>query len=876
VSALSFSHPLVLLALVPVACGALLARRALAPSPSGREMLWRALHALAPALLVLALAAPQLHSGSRRPTVLAIDESASVDGTMRAVERHWTAGVDKDGCVSPCRVIRFATTPAASPPSQIGAAGLGPGATDLQSAIGTAIGLAPRGGRVAVLSDGGQTRGELLATAPLARARDVQVDWVPLSDPSRRDAAITAIGVPPVVHLGDTVPLTLTVHSSVAALAVLSVSDGGARTASETIDLRAGDDPLLLLYTAAKLGWQSFQATISLPGDSVSANNSLAAVTDVVAAPRVLSVGGAGSAVPGLLKRAGLSVAQLEPAALPRSAGGYAGQDAVVLNDVPASQLSATQIAALSGAVRSEGLGLVALGGAHSFSLGGYARSPLQQLLPVSSLVPGNLQRRNLAIELVLDHSGSMIELAGGVQKIAMARAAAIQSAAFLRAHQDALGVVDFDIKPHTLVPLHLLMSAADERQVDHIVDGLEADGGTNIYLGLEAGLNALLASNVKQRHMILLTDGISQPANYKPLLARIRSNHITVATVALGAEADRGLLAEIAAGTGGRAYVTEKASELPKIFVKETQLSAKPVRVSGHLSVQLTNDSPIVRSLIGKPLPSLRGNVVTQLKNGAQADLLASDAGSQVDPALAQWQIGTGRVVAWTPGLDSDWAGDWPAESALWNEAVRWTERGVEPSPLTPQALGGASDLLQIDLASAGTAALGVSAIEGTLAAATAGTGARPIQFEPVGPSLYDANVASWSPGVYRFDLHTIGTVRQTATGELAIGYAAEYSPVTPRVSPMAQLVAQTGGQVLSSGRPQALASPEHSLWRVLALAALVAFLAGVAGRMLSGAAKRPGSPASPQPRALEREEDEDDGQAGTPAQEQAPTPAG
>jgi Ca-activated chloride channel family protein len=837
VSALSFSHPVVLLALVPVACGALLARHALRPSRSGRETLWRALHALAPALLVLALAAPQLHSGSRRPTVLAIDESASVDAAMRAVERRWTASVGKDGCVSPCRAIRFARTPAASSPSQGGAAGLGPGATDLQSAIGAAIGLAPRGGRVAVLSDGGQTQGELLATAPLARARDVQVDWVPLSDPSRRDAAITAIGVPPVVHLGDTVPLTLTVHSSVAAFAVLNVRAGGARAASETINLRAGDNPLLLLYTATKRGWQPFQATISLPGDSVGANNSLAALTDVVAAPRVLSVGGAGSAVPGLLKRAGLSVAQLEPAALPRSAGGYAGQDAVVLDDVPASQLSATQIAALSAAVRSEGLGLVVLGGAHSFSLGGYARSPLQQLLPVSSLVPGNLQRRNLAIELVLDHSGSMIELAGGVQKIAMARAAAIQSAAFLRAHQDALGIVDFDIKPHTLVALHLLTSAADERQVDHTVDGLEADGGTNIYLGLEAGLNALLASDVKERHMILLTDGISEPANYKPLLARIRSDHISVATVALGSEADRSLLAEIAAGTGGRAYVTEKASELPKIFVKETQLSAKPVRVNGRLSVQLTNDSPIVRSLIGRSLPSLRGNVVTQLKNGAQADLLASDAASQVDPALAQWQIGSGRVVAWTPGLDSDWASDWLGESALWNEAVRWTERGVEPSPLTPQALGGASDPLQIDLASAGTAALGVSAIEGTLTDASAGAGAaaRPIQFEPVGPSLYDANVASWSPGVYRFELHTVGTVRQTSTGELAIGYPAEYSPVTARVSPMAQLVAQSGGQILSAGRPGALASPEHALWRVLALAALLTFLTGVAGRMLS-----------------------------------------
>ena len=40
----------------------------------------------------------------------------------------------------------------------------------------------------------------------------------------------------------------------------------------------------------------------------------------------------------------------------------------------------------------------------------------------MTSLVPGNLQRHNLAIELVLDHSGSMMDTAGGVPKIAMAR----------------------------------------------------------------------------------------------------------------------------------------------------------------------------------------------------------------------------------------------------------------------------------------------------------------------------------------------------------------------------------------------------------------------------------------------------------------------
>jgi uncharacterized membrane protein len=629
----------------------------------------------------------------------------------------------------------------------------------------------------------------------------------------------------------------------VAAPAVLSVRAGGAPASSQSIELRAGDNPLLLLYTATEKGWQSFQASISLPGDTVAANNSLASVTHVVAAPTVLSVGGARSGVPGLLAHAGLRVTQLEPSALPRSTAAYAGQDAVVLNDVPASQLNAAQLAALGLAVREDGLGLLALGGAHSFSLGGYAQSSLQQLLPVSSLVPGNLQRRNLAIELVLDHSGSMVEPAGGVPKIEMARAAAVQSAAFLREHQDALGIVDFDIKAHTLVPLHPIATNAEERRVDRTVDGLEADGGTNIYLGLKAGLAQLLASNAKQRHMILMTDGISQPANYRPLLAQLRSDRISVATVALGADADRGLLAEIAAGTGGRAYVTDNARELPRIFVKETQLSAKPVRVTGRLSVTLAADSPVVRSLIGKRLPTLGGNVVAQLKNGAQADLLASNTDSQLDPALAEWQIGSGRVVTWTPGLDSDWAGDWLGETQLWNDAVRWTERGVASSPLTPRALGGASGSLQIDLAGAGIAAIGVSAIAGTL---TGGDGvARTIDFEPVGPGLYDADVASSAPGVYRFALQTLGTVRRSATGEVAIDYPAEYSPVTARVSPMAQLVAQTGGRVLSANALGALASRAHPLWRWLALAALVAFLIGVAGRMLSGSRDRPGPPA-------------------------------
>jgi Mg-chelatase subunit ChlD len=842
--------PLALVLLVPLAAAVAVLRwrtastgdrrRRAARRPSARGPLsllarpeLRALLAAGAAVLtVLALANPELVSGSHQPTVLALDESASIDAQMRAIERDWAARTGADECVTPCRVIRFAGGTRATSPSPAGsvASAPDPGSTSLASALTAAIGLVPRNGRVVVLSDGGQTTGDLLATAALARQRNVTVDWVALTDQHRRDAAITQIGVPTAVHVGDTVPLTLTVHSTVAGSARMTVSSDGTAPRAETIKLSAGDNPLLLLYTAARAGWHSFTATVALAGDTTAANNSLSAVTDVLAAPRVISVGGASSDVPALLSRDHMRVTAERPSALPTSASGYASDDAVVLDDVSALQLTSAQIAALSSAVRSGGLGLVALGGQHSFSLGRYATSGLQQLLPVASLVPGNLQRRNVAIELVLDHSGSMIDLAGGVPKIQMVHVAGRQTATFITAHQDQLGIIDFDIIPHTLVPLQRLASTADERRIDKRVDGLQANGGTNIYAGLQAGFAQLLKSHAQERHIILMTDGISQPEDYGPLLAKIKADHITVATIALGSDADRPLLAQIAAATGGHAYVTDDAKQLPKIFAKETQLSAKPVRVTGKLSVAVSSDSPVVRSLAGKHLPGLAGNVVTQLKVGAQDDLVSGDTGSLTDPALAEWQIGGGRVVTWTPGLGAPWSPAWLGETSLWNDAVRWTERGVAPVALAPQAI--ADGTLQIDLAGAGNAALGVSSITGTL---TERDGvATKVAFAAVGPGLYQANVGSLRGGVYDFALATHGSTAESATGEVALPYSAEYSPITATVSPLAQLAVQTGGRVLSSRQESQIVAGTNSLRWLFALLALVFFLVGVLARML------------------------------------------
>ena len=208
---LTFGHPWVLLLLAVVAAVGVGVARAVRPK-SVRAVLGVAAPALAATALVLALAAPVVRTGSHRSTTVLVDRSASIDGRMRQTEDEWVKRARGHDCPGPCRIVSFAATPSAL----AGAHPPNPDATDLQSGLAAAVGLTPPGGRLVVVSDGGQTEGDATATAAAASRRGVSIDWVPLVDRSRRDAAITAIHVPAAVHVGDTVPLTVTIHSTVA------------------------------------------------------------------------------------------------------------------------------------------------------------------------------------------------------------------------------------------------------------------------------------------------------------------------------------------------------------------------------------------------------------------------------------------------------------------------------------------------------------------------------------------------------------------------------------------------------------------------------------------------------------------------------------
>jgi Ca-activated chloride channel family protein len=830
------AHPLLLACLIPVAGVGLLATRA----PGGGRRALVLLRVASAVLVVLALSQPQLGSGTVGPVVLAIERSANMPAAAQAQERRWLAQERSDGCAGECRVVQFGAGARLTSPVQglLAPGALGGGEADPQEAIRLALARTGKGGQVALLSAGLPGAGELGEAAAQARAEGARIDAVHLTGASRIDAAITRLQAPKALHAGDSLPLEVTVAATVAASATLTLSQDSRTVGRQTVKLARGENPLLLSLTAPATGEHAYTVRVALAGDEEAANDALSTIVHVSGEPTVL-LAGTGSPIGSILTAGGVHVSSVAASSLPSTSAGYAPYDAVVLDDVSAAQIGPARALALGEAVHAGSVGLLALGGPHSFSLGGYYGSPLQQVLPVSSLEPGNLQQRHLGVELVLDRSGSMIEEAGGVPKLEMAQVASQVATRYLAGQGDELGIVDFDIEPHVLVPVTKLTPGRVAGGIERRIEGLIAEGGTNIYKGLALGARQIEASSEPQRHVVLITDGVSEPGSYSSLLPELRRDHIAVSTVALGNEADFKLLKAIAQSTGGQYYATDNAAELPRIFAKETRVKARPVRLHGRIVVSAGAASPILSSLAGQQLEPLAGNVVTTLKTGAQADLLGQDPGHSPDPALAQWQYGIGRVATWTPGLSPQWAASWAGRPQLWRGALRWVERGVDTPALTPVLAGPGTGRLRIDTLANADVALDLARIDGELIAEDGR--AIGVGFIQTGPSEYEAAVPELQAGVYRYALSD-GQTNQT--GLLAVPYAAADRPRPGDAGALGSLAASTGGRQLKPDDPTALKSSRTALWRWLALAAALVFLAAALLGLLRGRDRSPREP--------------------------------
>lgn len=520
--------------------------------------------------------------------------------------------------------------------------------------------------RMVVLSDGRPTDEGLAAAVEQLGEEQTEVRFSKVAALADAEAAVLALEpTSPVAFKGEVVRLRASVKANSAMKATVRIVHRGVAVQSKEVTLPAGEAVSVPFDVEMQSpGPARYTAEIVPAEDRFPLNNQAGCTIDVRGEPRVLALHSEPRDLRPLarsLEKQGLELDVRGKLGLPSTLEELLAFDAIVLADLPATDLSPRQMQMLKRYVTDYGGGLVMLGSENSFGLGGYFKTPVEEVLPLVSRFEKEKEKPSLAMVLVIDKSGSMQGA-----PIALARQAA-KAAVELLSARDLIGVVGFDGAPQLVCDLQ---SAADVDTVQSAIDSLEAGGGTYVYPAMVEARDMLEVAPVKVRHMIVLSDGHTQPADHQSLAQEAADAGITVSTVALGG-ADKQLLASIAEVGRGRYYETDDPANVPQIFTKETMQASKSAIKEDLYAAVVTGDHPVLAGVNEDALPFSLGYVMTEAKPTAQL-LLAAETG---DPLLAIGRYGLGTGLAYTSDLTERWGGEWLAWDGMgkfWAQVLR------------------------------------------------------------------------------------------------------------------------------------------------------------------------------------------------------------
>lgn len=711
------------------------------------------------------------------------------------------------------------------------------GYTDMAAGLRLGAGLLPsEGGRIVLISDGRENTGVVLREAGLLKDRGIPVDVLAVAAESPPDAAVEWLSVPKRLYQGEGYAVEVGITSNVTSDAILTLYENDRELATVAVHLERGDNRFAIPALANETGLTRYRAEIAMPSDGQGANNTGYAFSRITGQPRVLIVeaqSGTSDNVANALETAFIETETILPEMLPDELSDYARYDSLILNNVPATRLSARQMGMIEQSVREYGMGLVMLGGPDSFGLGGFFQTPVEKALPVYMDLRGKREIPSLGLVLVLDKSGSMAQ-----EKMALAKEAALRTVELLR-EKDTVGVLAFDSTPWWVVNPQPL---TDKEQFGEQIRGIQASGGTDIYPALEEAYEKLAAIDAQRKHIILLTDGHSSGGGaYSELAARMKVNGITVSTVAIGDGADTQLLETIARLSDGRYYFTNDMTTVPAIFSREAILMSRTYVVEDPFVPALAQ-GPDWLELLGGSLPIIRGYVATTPKETAEAVLVSPEP----DPLLARWQYGAGKSVAWTSDMTGRWSADW----VLWDrfprvvaEWVKWTFPAFDAAPVE----------LSYAVEDGGIPVLTVRTdarnLEGTWSIDITDDSGRTmtLPLTPAVPGEFVAELPRIGPGVYTATVK-VGQDGESAETRLGVSgfvvpYSSEYAVSFGSDTETLRVVAEmTGGRMLEFGKPEEVFAVDRptreirSSWvRPLLVLALLLWIGDIAVRRLS-----------------------------------------
>jgi uncharacterized membrane protein len=634
-----------------------------------------ALTGLVLAALAVALLAPVWSSPADDPeVVVAVDVSASVNPAALAAQ------LEEVERLEPARLIAFADHPVAidgvadlralrvaGEREEVAARVLHRGSTDLAAALELAAGtfVLDRPRRILVLSDGAQTRGDAFAALPRLVEAGIEVHTRLL--PSRRARArLLEVATDPGIRAGEPTRVAISLLAPIDG-AVLTLEHAGRLLHREPLAAGSALTTHFAEVAFDEPGSQRLVARLEVAG---AIAHEVERSVPVGPKRRLLLAAGDARLEPlaRALEALGWDTTLRAANTLPVDAAGYQRWDAVLLDDVDANLLGPARMTALRDWVVEHGGGLLFASGPSTYGEEGYSESPLEQILPMRFNVEE--EKTEVALMIALDKSYSMRG-----EKIELAKEAAKAVVRELDP-EHRFGVVSFDWNPFKVVPLQ---EVGDGDDIVERIGRVEASAQTNFYPALEMCQEQLVAVEAEVKHVILLSDGKTYPDDYEKLIAEMRANEITVSTVAVGAEADRELLAEIARWGDGTSYFVADATKVQSILLDEARSKTEQTLIEETVPVRVAGASPVLEGVDAGSAPALLGRV--NLEAFERVEVLLDTADDR--PLLASRSVGLGRTWMTAFDLDGRWTGPWtgwPGFARLVSQALRDAARSQPP----------------------------------------------------------------------------------------------------------------------------------------------------------------------------------------------------
>ncbi|MBW2408447.1 MAG: VWA domain-containing protein, partial [Deltaproteobacteria bacterium] len=650
---------------------------------SRRQLILAGLRSVLVILVAVALANPRLPNYSDQVNVffcLDVSESVSEDQQLMAKTFMKKAGAemkseDQAGLIVFGKQPSLETSLVNDFKSAIIRSHVNPNYTNIYEALQIAIGKFPQQGhnKIVVFTDGNENIARSEDMANLAGSLGVEIYPVPMTTWfDKNEAFIQSLETPAHIALESPFEIRLVVISSKDSRGEVLLVRNESLLTRQSTELHKGLNVITFADKLVEPGLYMYQAVLNSADDTFFQNNEGLSFTRGTQKSRVLYLTAEGRQTKHLsemLTTQGLVVDRKRIRDISGSIHDFSAYNAIILDNLSGRSISFSAMEQLDKYVKDMGGGLLMIGGDQSFGAGYYKKTPVEKALPVYMDVPTDIQLSELYLVYIIDKSSSMLTTYGNKTKLEIAKIAAFSSIEMLNP-TDSIGIVTFDTEFEWTVPM---IRAIERQQIADKLSRVMEGGGTDLYPALKQVSEVLGGITSARKHVIILSDGETEEADFETLARAMSASDISISTVSIGKGSHVALMQSIAEWGNGRSYYTDDPNDIPRIFTGETKIISRKMIAEKTMRPVLRMPHEIVQG-IKDQLPVIYGQIITYPKPGASVLMNTSQG-----PLLAAWQYGLGRSVAYTSDLSARWGKEWVAwehYGRFVSQMVKWARR--------------------------------------------------------------------------------------------------------------------------------------------------------------------------------------------------------